>query len=182
MSRVYEQSEVDALVAAAEEAGYRACVADVKKENSELDLFLYQGLATYKGVLARHDAEIKEQFSKGCARFHEEGRECATCGREDLIVHDAKIRERVLEEAVQDVECEKVILQAEIAMVRQQCADLETTFELFRQADMRGIKMWRQATGRDMEWPDRGKMIFWLLERLDAQDKERALFEDKEKE
>ena len=62
MSRVYEQSEVDALVAAAEEAGYRACIADVKKENSELDLFLYQGLPTYKGALARHDAELIERL------------------------------------------------------------------------------------------------------------------------
>lgn len=44
----------------------------------------------------------------------------------------------------------------------------EQTFDLQHDADMRGIKMWQKATGRKKEWPDRGKMIFWLLERLDV--------------
>lgn len=46
--------------------------------------------------------------------------------------------------------------------------ELEHTLQLINDADMRGIKMWQEATGRTMEWPDRGKMIFWLLEKIEV--------------
>lgn len=46
--------------------------------------------------------------------------------------------------------------------------ELRHTLKLIGEADERGIKMWQEATGHTNIWPDRGKMIFWLLERLDA--------------
>ena len=38
----------------------------------------------YAAALAEHDEQLRQKFSKECARFHEEGRKCATCGREDI--------------------------------------------------------------------------------------------------
>ena len=43
--------------------------------------------------------------------------------------------------------------------------ELQGTFDLSWAADMRAIKQWQAATGKDMQWPDRAKMILWLLER-----------------
>lgn len=45
--------------------------------------------------------------------------------------------------------------------------ELEQTLDLIHDADMRAIKMWQKAhPGNDLVWPDRAKMIFWLLEQL----------------
>ena len=48
--------------------------------------------------------------------------------------------------------------------------ELDRSLELIRDSDMRGIEIWRAAhpETKGMVWPDRGKMIFWLLERLDG--------------
>ena len=43
--------------------------------------------------------------------------------------------------------------------------ELQGTFDLQWAADMRAIKQWQAATGKDMEWPDRARMVVWLLER-----------------
>jgi hypothetical protein len=54
-----------------------------------------------------------------------------------------------------------------IAARDREIAELEATLDLMHQADMRGCKMWQDAhPGNDLVWPDRGKMIFWLLEQL----------------
>jgi hypothetical protein len=47
-------------------------------------------------------------------------------------------------------------------------AELKQSFDLYYAAEMRGIKMWQEATGKDMIWPDGGKLTAWLLERLAA--------------
>lgn len=44
--------------------------------------------------------------------------------------------------------------------------ELEDSLDLIHRADMRAIKRWQAATGRDMTWPDRTEMIVWLLEQL----------------
>ena len=50
-----------------------------------------------------------------------------------------------------------------------ECYELKQTLELIHKSDMQAIKMWQKAhPGNDLVWPDRGKMIFWLLEQLDA--------------
>ncbi len=46
--------------------------------------------------------------------------------------------------------------------------ELQSSLDLIYAADQRGIKMWQEAhLGNDLVWPDRGKMIFWLLEQLE---------------
>lgn len=50
----------------------------------------------------------------------------------------------------------------------RQLDDLERTFDLIHEADMRAIKIWRKAgKGRELIMPDRAKMVIWLLEQLD---------------
>jgi len=47
-----------------------------------------------------------------------------------------------------------------------QLAERDASFELYWSASMRGIKMWQEATGEDMVWPDQAHLIVWLLEKL----------------
>src|SRR5690348_5000879 len=45
-------------------------------------------------------------------------------------------------------------------------ADLQRTFDLRWDADMRAIKRWQAAhPGSDLVWPDHADMVVWLLER-----------------
>ena len=51
--------------------------------------------------------------------------------------------------------------------LQAQINEMQSTLDLLWAADQRGIKMWQEAhPGNDLVWPDRGKMIFWLLEEL----------------
>ncbi len=50
----------------------------------------------------------------------------------------------------------------------EKIAELEASFDLCWAADMRAIKRWQAATGRDLTWPDHADMVVWLLEQLDA--------------
>lgn len=53
---------------------------------------------------------------------------------------------------------------------RQANREMESTLNLIRKSDARAIKMWQAAhPGKELVWPDRGKMIFWLLEQLEKQ-------------
>ena len=51
--------------------------------------------------------------------------------------------------------------------LRLQLIDREASFDLRWKADMRAVKRWQEATGKDMEWPDHVDLVIWLLERLD---------------
>ena len=46
--------------------------------------------------------------------------------------------------------------------------DWEKSFDLYHAAEMRAIKMWHDAGGDSMTWPDKAKLTVWLLEQLDA--------------
>jgi hypothetical protein len=52
---------------------------------------------------------------------------------------------------------------------RKDFREIELTLLLVRAADQRGISMWQEAhpETKNKVWPDRGKMIFWLLEQFD---------------
>ena len=49
--------------------------------------------------------------------------------------------------------------------------EYQQSFDLQYDASMRGIKMWQEATGRDMVWPDKAELTAWLIERLDEKEK-----------
>lgn len=64
-----------------------------------------------------------------------------------------------------------------------QVDDYDQLFDMQYKADMRGIALWREANpGNELALPDRGKLIFWLLQeitrmgKLIAEDKQ-TLFE-----
>ena len=59
-------------------------------------------------------------------------------------------------------------LGARIVELEDQIKEYEQSFELYYDASMRGIKMWQEATGRDMVWPDKADLIVWLLETFEA--------------
>jgi hypothetical protein len=51
----------------------------------------------------------------------------------------------------------------------RQLADLEATFDLRWQADMRAIALWRaEAPGRELKQPDHADMVIWLLSKLES--------------
>lgn len=72
-------------------------------------------------------------------------------------------------------EAETILGQANIPTLIDQrdraladLAEVEGVIQRLHDADMRGIKMWQQATGKDMAWPDQGKLVVWLLEQLEV--------------
>jgi hypothetical protein len=44
----------------------------------------------------------------------------------------------------------------------------EQSFDLRWDADMRAIRRWQAATGRQLTWPDHADLVVWLLEQLEA--------------
>lgn len=50
---------------------------------------------------------------------------------------------------------------------RVRAAELQATFNLRWDADMRAIKRWQAATGRELVWPDHADLVVWLLEQLE---------------
>ena len=60
-------------------------------------------------------------------------------------------------------------LSARCVELAAEVADLQQTFDLQWEADMRAVKLWREAhPGNELVLPDRANMVVWLLERLDA--------------
>jgi hypothetical protein len=45
-------------------------------------------------------------------------------------------------------------------------AEHDHSFELRWKADMRAIKMWHEAGGDELTWPDHADLVVWLLERM----------------
>jgi len=50
---------------------------------------------------------------------------------------------------------------------KQELDDLQSLFDMRWATDMRAIKRWQEATGRDRTWPDATDLTVWLLEQLD---------------
>lgn len=61
-------------------------------------------------------------------------------------------------------------LCAESEKIRDNLADrmieMEATFDLQWDASQRAIKMWQDAGGDAMTWPDRAHLLVWLMERV----------------
>lgn len=56
----------------------------------------------------------------------------------------------------------------EIEELRESVVEIEAIFDMRWAADMRAIKRWQAATGRDLTWPDHADLVVWLLEQLDV--------------
>jgi len=54
-----------------------------------------------------------------------------------------------------------------IEEIRAERDELQQVFDLQWEADQRAIKLWREATGQDMVWPDKSKLTGWLLAEID---------------
>lgn len=52
--------------------------------------------------------------------------------------------------------------------LRQELHELQASFDLTWRADRRGIRLWQESTGQRHVWPDHGKLICWLLQRLQS--------------
>lgn len=69
----------------------------------------------------------------------------------DWALHDQKWNEAIGKAAT---------LQAELN-------DILATLRMVYEADMRAIKLWQEAhPGNDLVWPDRTKLVSWLLEQI----------------
>lgn len=55
------------------------------------------------------------------------------------------------------------------AVAQQELEELNSTFDLMWEADMRAIMIWQKANpGNELVWPDRSKLTLWLIERAEA--------------
>lgn len=64
-------------------------------------------------------------------------------------------------------------LLSRLDKARAENENLQRTFDLMWDADQRAIKAWQAANpGNEMVWPDRSKLIMWLLERYDTRVKD----------
>jgi hypothetical protein len=46
--------------------------------------------------------------------------------------------------------------------------ELEASFDLHWEADMRAIKKWQDETGKTLVWPDHADLYVWMMKQLDA--------------
>ena len=66
------------------------------------------------------------------------------------------------------VHAQIISLENSIALSRD-LKDLEATFDLRWDADMRAMKMWQKAhPGSDLTWPDHADMVVWFMELIDT--------------
>lgn len=56
----------------------------------------------------------------------------------------------------------------ELESTREELAEWQAMFDLHRKAEQRGIRMWQEATGRKLTWPDTASFTKWLIEQLEA--------------
>ncbi len=61
-----------------------------------------------------------------------------------------------------------VLSDGDLRTDAEKIAELEAVFDMRWNCDMRAIKRWQAATGRDLTWPDQTDLLVWLLEQLDA--------------
>ncbi len=57
------------------------------------------------------------------------------------------------------LECRAMALRAEVD-------ELQQSFDLRWEADMRAIKRWHEAGNPELTWPDHADLVVWLLEQL----------------
>ena len=50
----------------------------------------------------------------------------------------------------------------------EELQEYKSSFEIRWGADMRAIKHWQDATGKDHIWPDHADLCVWLLQQLDS--------------
>ena len=76
----------------------------------------------------------------------------------------------------QHIACERIaLLVDELDEAQGEVDELQATFDLCWKANMRAIKRWQEATGRDDTWPDHADLCVWLMEQLDAQKRTREV-------
>lgn len=51
----------------------------------------------------------------------------------------------------------------------ENCADMESLFEMEQQRMIKATKLWREATGKHDTSPDLGSLLDWLMDRGSAQ-------------
>lgn len=64
------------------------------------------------------------------------------------------------------IEC--IVSRACEKAVKLETSQLQDTFDATWAANMRAIKRWQAATGRELTWPDHADLVIWLLERIEG--------------
>jgi hypothetical protein len=59
-------------------------------------------------------------------------------------------------------------LARRITKLEQELSELQETFDIRWNADMRAIKLWQKKTGRKNVWPDHVDLVVFLMERLES--------------
>lgn len=59
------------------------------------------------------------------------------------------------------------MLEAQVKELRQELAELQATFDLRWEADMRALRRWHDAGNDPLVWPDHADLTVWLMEQND---------------
>lgn len=62
----------------------------------------------------------------------------------------------------------KISVETELGMLKAELAEMQQSFDLRWNADMRAIKRWQEAhPGNELMWPDHADLCIWLMEQTD---------------
>ena len=116
------------------------------------------------GMRSYHPKDIEHGYCGECHDFTGTA-PCPHCKRDDGT-HDGWCRFATAAATIQymaDIE------QASFERGYQAgSAEMQRTFDIRWNADMRAIKRWQAAhPGNDLTWPDHADLVVWLMEQLD---------------
>lgn len=148
-------------ITAAERGGQKCYICDLEFSVSSTMAFILSGVGL---IQLCSKPECREAFDKEALMSYQ------------TLIRESEDRMRALiAEQKQSLETHIAGLNESNAETdAEKLAELEALFDLRHNADMRAIKCWQEATGRDLIWPDQADLCVWLLEQLD---KTRALLQ-----
>ena len=100
-----------------------------------------------------------------CHNLFFQGPKCVSCGAQKL--YDLTVKEQWKQIEIQAARIAELEKNLEVA--KEDRDEFQAVFNQCWEADQRAIKAWQEAhTGNNLTWPDRTKMVVWLLEKGNA--------------
>ena len=93
-------------------------------------------------------------------------KEALPCTMEDLVF--ARLAAEHMRKTGGDKGKEVAEISDRVADAVEDSIEMNHIFDLRHKADMRGIKMWQEKTGKNLTWPDHADIVVFLLEKIDA--------------
>jgi hypothetical protein len=89
-------------------------------------------------------------------------------------LYDALGKRSQMDQAATEVRATIAALRERVEKAEAENADLQVAFDLQWAADQRARELWCAAhPGNDLVWPDRARLVLWLIERAEACERDR---------